>query len=352
MPKHAKVLLVAALCLAGCDTAEDAPRAADGGPSGSGGMAGDAGAGTGGAGGLAAAGSSEAGSAAAFGSVGGSSDVGGSGSAGVGGGVSGSAGVGGGLGGGAGLASNGGSGGTSDGFTLVFRDDFDALDSSRWQIMTHSWDTNLALFSDQAVAVNGGMLSLTLISAPTGTVNSNGVEKPYFGAEVRSLDTLSYGRVRARARLASGSAVVSSLVTIYTPWPADDWNELDIECLGKDPGSVQLNAQVYTGPPTTPPVTTSVTPTQDPHAEVLGFDASGDFHVYAIEWTPAGATFSIDDIPRYVWTTRIDLMKLPQNVLMTIWASSSASWAGPVGDATVGASVTYDWIELYRYTPP
>jgi beta-glucanase (GH16 family) len=172
--------------------------------------------------------------------------------------------------------------------------------------------------------------------------------KTFLGAEVRSRDTLTYGRVRARVRFAKGSAVVSSLVTIYTPWPADDWNELDIECLGKNPTAAQLNAQVYTGAPTTPPVSVSVTPTQDFVLEDLGFDASEDFHVYSIEWTPSGARFYVDDELRHTWTKNIAKMKLPQNVLLTLWASSSSGWAGPVADETTGANVVYDWVELYR----
>jgi beta-glucanase (GH16 family) len=237
-------------------------------------------------------------------------------------------------------------------FTLLYRDDFDTLDASRWQLMTHSWNGNLALFSRSTATVLDGQLAIRLLPAPEGTVDDQGSPKSFLGAEVRSVAALTYGRVRARAKLAKGSAVVSSLVTIYTPWPADNWNELDIEYLGATPEKVQFNTMVYTGPAVTPPITTSVTPTQDPHMEMLGFDASADFHVYTIEWTPSAARFFVDDQLRYTWTKNIRLMTLPQNVLLTIWASSSASWAGPVTDATSQASASYDWIELYRYSEP
>jgi len=126
----------------------------------------------------------------------------------------------------------------------------------------------------------------------------------------------------------------AALVTIYTPWPTDNWNELDIEALGKDSNQVQFNAQVYTGPPTVPPVTTPVSREQFPHMETLGFDASLDFHEYTIEWTPAGASFYVDSELRYTWTEQIALMNLPQNVLLTIWASDSPSWAGAVNEQT------------------
>jgi beta-glucanase (GH16 family) len=244
----------------------------------------------------------------------------------------------------------GDAGSTPGVFTLLFRDDFDRLDLTRWQVMTHSFDGNLALFSAQSPTISDGQLVLRLLPAPAGTVDPSNVPKSFLGAEVRSLQTLTYGRVRARIKFARGSAVVSSLVTLYTPWPADDWNELDIETLGRDPSSTQFNTQIYTGPPMQKPVTQAVSPTQNPRLETLGFDAGSDFHVYTIEWTPVSARFLVDEQQQYVWTQNIALMKLPQNVLLTIWASSSAAWAGPVVDDTSNAAITYDWVEVYKYS--
>lgn len=232
---------------------------------------------------------------------------------------------------------------------LLFRDDFDELDTARWQLMTHSWDGNLALFASEPVTVADGQLSITLLDAPDGTTDDGGVEKPYLGAEVRSKDTITYGRIKARAKLAGGSAVVSSLVLIYTPWPADNWNELDIESLGKDPTEIQFNAMVYTGP--LPAPTTPVSPTQDPTLYQLGFDSSADFHEYTIEWTPEAAMYFVDGVLAHTWDASIDLMTLPQNILLTIWASDDPSWAGPVDETTSGAQAVYDWIEVYEYQP-
>jgi endo-1,3-1,4-beta-glycanase ExoK len=152
----------------------------------------------------------------------------------------------------------------SSGFTLLFRDDFETLDLKRWQLMTHSRGSNLALFSDRTVAIADGNLVISLLPAPDGTVDDSNTPKPYLGTEVRSLDTLTYGRVRSRLKFAKGSAVVSSLVTIYTPWPADDWNELDMECLGASPAKVAVQHHGLHRAPTQPPVTTSVTPTAEP----------------------------------------------------------------------------------------
>lgn len=237
-------------------------------------------------------------------------------------------------------------GASADNFNLLFRDDFDAFDSSRWTAMTHSWAGNLAQFAADPIVVSGGTMTLTLLEAPPDLMDG-GELKPFLGAEVRSVDAIAYGRVRARVRLASGSAVVSALVTIYTPWPADNWNELDIECLGANPSEVQTNAMVYTG--VLPATSTPVSPTQHPQLSPLGFDGSDDFHLYEIEWTPQVATFRVDGAVVRVWTEKMELMTLPQNILLTIWASADPSWAGPVDATTLGASAVYDWVEVYEY---
>jgi endo-1,3-1,4-beta-glycanase ExoK len=233
-------------------------------------------------------------------------------------------------------------------FELAWQDDFDSFDATRWQLMTHSWDTNLAQFSTQNVRVENGIAALDLTAEPSDAL------KPFRGVEMRSIEALTYGKVEARARLAKGSGVVSSLVLIYTPWPADDWNELDIEYLGRYADRVQFNSMVYLGPPTEPPVTQSVMPTQYPQLAPLGFDASADFHVYAMEWTPSAARFSVDGQLAHTWDIEIARLKRPMNILLTIWASSAADWAGPIDASSAPVAAEYDWLKVYRYTgnPP
>jgi len=94
----------------------------------------------------------------------------------------------------------------------------------------------------------------------------------------------------------------------------------------------------------------SVTPTQYPQLAPLGFDPSADFHVYAMDWTPSQARFSVDGQVMHTWDTEIERLKLPMNILLTIWASSAAEWAGPIDASTAPAAAEYDWLKLYRYT--
>jgi endo-1,3-1,4-beta-glycanase ExoK len=135
----------------------------------------------------------------------------------------------------------------------------------------------------------------------------------------------------------------------YTPYPNCNWNEIDIEHLGDASNTSQLNCQVYLGTPT-PGCTTSVSPTQDPQLVNLGVNAETDFHQYDIEWTPAGVSTFIDGTLLRTWTAHADLLNLPETVLFTIWASSAASWAGPLTSTSAPTSADIDWIKVYDWT--
>jgi endo-1,3-1,4-beta-glycanase ExoK len=250
-----------------------------------------------------------------------------------------------------GAPATGGTSGSVDGaadaggdpFVLSWQDDFDALDTSAWQLQTFTFGGNEAQFTPQNAAVANGILTISL------TANPNSTTEPYWGVEMRSAKTLTYGKVSARMRFATGSGVVSGLVLFYTPYPNCNWNEIDIEHLGDASNTSQLNCQVYLGTPT-PGCTTSVSPTQDPQLVNLGLNAETDFHQYDIEWTPAGVSTFIDGTLLRTWTAHADLLDLPETVLFTIWASSAASWAGPLTSTSAPTSADIDWIKVYDWT--
>jgi len=246
-----------------------------------------------------------------------------------------------GAGGSAGAIDAGADGG-GDPFVLSWQDDFDTLNASAWQLQNFTFGGNEAQFTPQNAAVANGILTISL------TPNPNSTAEPYWGVEMRSAKTLTYGKVSARMRFATGSGVVSGLVLFYTPYPNCNWNEIDIEHLGDSSNSSQLNCQVYLGTPT-PSCTTSVSPTQDPQVVDLGVNAETDFHQYDIEWTPAGVRTFIDGTLLRTWTAHANLLNLPETVLFTIWASSAASWAGPLTSTSAPTSADVDWIKVYDW---
>ncbi|WP_437728326.1 family 16 glycosylhydrolase [Sorangium sp. So ce861] len=246
----------------------------------------------------------------------------------------------GGTGGAAGGGAGAGGGAVDGSFELAWEDQFDTVDLTRWQLMTHSWDGNLAQFTGENAAVSDGILHLSLTAA-------NDTSKPFRGVEMRSRETLTYGKIEASARFAQGSAVVSSLVLIYTPWPPDDWNELDIEFLGKNTDRVQFNHMVNI-----PPADPATGHLQFPELVTLDFNPAAGFHDYAIEWVPGEARFYVDGALMHTATEEMARMVLPQNILLTIWASGSPGWAGPVDSSTAPTRAEYDWLRVYRYVGP
>jgi endo-1,3-1,4-beta-glycanase ExoK len=232
--------------------------------------------------------------------------------------------------------------GSADSFVLSWQDDFDTLDATAWQLQTFTFGGNEAQFTPQNATVTDGILTISLTPNPSSTT------EPYWGVEMRSAKTLTYGKVSARMRFATGSGVVSGLVLFYTPYPNCNWNEIDIEHLGGSSDTSQLNCQVYLGTPA-PSCTTSVSPTQDPQIVNLGVNAETDFHQYDIEWTPAGVKTYIDGTLLRTWTAHADLLNLPETILLTIWASNTASWAGPLTSSSAPTSADIDWIKVYAW---
>jgi beta-glucanase (GH16 family) len=62
-------------------------------------------------------------------------------------------------------------------------------------------------------------------------------------------------------------------------------------------------------------------------------------------------TTFVNGVPLRTWTTYSSLMNVPQTVLLTIWASSSAGRAGPLQTDSAPTSAEVDWIKVYDWPP-
>jgi hypothetical protein len=104
-------------------------------------------------------------------------------------------------------------------------------------------------------------------------------------AELLRAESYSYGRVEARARLAAGDGVVSSVFL----WKDGSekagtfWNELDFEKVGAD---CRLETNPIYGNPAG----------NHTQRHALGLDLCGAFHTYAYEWTPEAIVWLIDGV--------------------------------------------------------
>ncbi len=163
--------------------------------------------------------------------------------------------------------------------------------------------------------------------------------KNYKGAEYRTKEAYVYGRFEARYKPPKGDGFLASFFTYHEITPTTNWNEIDVEILGRYDHDVQV---------------TSIGPGQkirNSH-QWVPFNTHEDFHNYAFEWTPDYIAWFIDGQEVYRQDQRhIADFKYEQKIMMNIWPPSWEPWAGRLDDRALPVFAYYDWVSYASYTP-
>jgi len=163
--------------------------------------------------------------------------------------------------------------------------------------------------------------------------------KDYYGAEYRTKEAYTYGRFEARLKSAQRDGMLASFFTYHDGVGTSNWNEIDIEILGRYTNSVQFN---------------TITPGQTNHVRTqpIDFNPGLDYHTYAFEWTPSYVAWFIDGKEVYSQTgEHISTLVHPQKIMMNIWNPSSENWVGTWNENALPAFAYYDFVSYYSYTP-
>ncbi len=164
--------------------------------------------------------------------------------------------------------------------------------------------------------------------------------KDYKGAEFRTKQSFLYGRFEVRMKSAFRDGMLSSFFTYHEfSGGIENWNEIDIEILGRYPNDIQFN---------------TITSGQTNHVShyPLPFSPHEDFHTYAFEWTPNYVAWFVDGIEVYRQTgDHIPTLNKPQKLMMNIWNPEAPNWAGQFNPDALPAFAYYDWVKYYLYTP-
>ncbi|EGR49176.1 uncharacterized protein TRIREDRAFT_41768, partial [Trichoderma reesei QM6a] len=150
---------------------------------------------------------------------------------------------------------------------------------------------------------------------------------------------LLFGKVSVQAQAAKGPGLITAIVL-----KSDSGDEIDWELLGAYENQAQTN-YFYDGQPLFNTYNTTH------HLDTSSFSQP---HTYAIEWTPASLTFSIDGVVRKTWHNPSDdsdsdsdsdsvipaskWPQTPMQIKLGIWSVSNASdpgtisWAGGLPD--------------------
>lgn len=186
-----------------------------------------------------------------------------------------------------------------------FTDGFDSFNNELWY-KSDGWgngpDFNVGWQADH-VEFSDGKMVLRLDDTP-----SSG--KPYSSGEYATTALHGYGRIEGRLKVAKGDGLVSSIFT-YSP----NADEIDIEILGKDPTKMETNYYV------------KGVRGLKAHAIIdLGFDASADFHDYAIEWSWNYIRWYVDgELVRNVESNKGDLPSESSTIMANLWAGAGAA---------------------------
>ena len=171
---------------------------------------------------------------------------------------------------------------------------------------------------DNAV-VNDGIMNMSV----TGSVGN------YYGAEYRSSKDYSYGYYSVCMKAAACSGVISSFFT-YTNRP--QWDEIDIEFLGKDTTKVQFNY-----------FTKGVGGHEYVHN--LDFDAAQAFHEYGFDWQKDSITWYVDG--KAIYRAQKDIPSSPSKIMANVWNGRGDvfdRWCGKLDQGGIPATASYQWI--------
>lgn len=161
--------------------------------------------------------------------------------------------------------------------------------------------------------------------------------KPYRGAELRTKEAYTYGRFAIRYQSAPGAGQTSTFFTYHDG--GIEWNEIDIEILGRYTDGVQFN---------------TITPGQTNHVShsFVEFNPHIGFHTYAFEWTPEYVAWFIDGEEVHRQTgEHISTLVHPQKIMMNIWPPVYSDWVGELDPRILPLFAYYDWVEYASYTP-
>jgi beta-glucanase (GH16 family) len=261
----------------------------------------------------------------------------------------------------------------SGGWACTFDDEFNgsSLDSSKWSPMTtygSAYKTGPPLnqvcyvSSPQTISESGGYLNLSVIAAPQtypcrGTLST--FQASYLGGMVDSFGKFSqeYGFFEARASMPPSNLpglqetmwLYPENETLYGPWP--DSGEIDFaEFYSKYPNN-DIPAVLYPGSGNDPNA-------QSDKCVIAGQTPNGQFHTYALMWTPTTMTTYYDGTPCMTdvyapYVNNPDTAPAPFNQPFFLNFTAALGWNnGNVfrsGETTLPATMQVDWVRVWQY---
>jgi cellulose synthase/poly-beta-1,6-N-acetylglucosamine synthase-like glycosyltransferase/beta-glucanase (GH16 family) len=233
----------------------------------------------------------------------------------------------------------------SGNFKALRTDGFKTIDPTYWDRMDTTFVCNQAMFSQNNV-----------VQIPEGGVKLNierqaAQDRAYTAADLATKDTpnakFKFGRFETVFKPTKEPGVISS----FFLYRFDPWQEIDAEFLGNDTTKILLNVfynpgldgDLYNYGLRGTPVVID-----------LGFDASLEFHRYAIEWEPEEIRWFIDDKLIHVRRAGLPtpIPHLPMRFHVNTWPICSEELAGKFSPARDSMGSELKSVTISQWVPP
>ncbi len=170
---------------------------------------------------------------------------------------------------------------------------------------------------------------LVISAASTGS-------RPYRSGAFASVRFFEHGHFESEIKAASGSGLITGFF-LHRDAPRQ---EIDVELAGDDPRRMLVN--VYFNPGDDG-ATIGFGYRGSPCRIDLGFDATLDFHLYAIDWRPGRVAWSVDGriVHERVGWDPTPLPHLPMRLHANLWAPRSEELAGRIDKNALPSTATF-----------
>lgn len=200
------------------------------------------------------------------------------------------------------------------------------LDGERW-FVSDGWasgDFQTCLFRARNVALADGALVLSMVAG------GGGEDRSVSCAEIQTRESFGYGLYEVRMRAAPAPGTVSAFFTYIGPVHDRTHEEVDIEFLGKDTRSVQLNFFSRGR--------------GDNAVDVpLAVDAAEVAREYAFRWAPDAITWYVDGRPVHrIEAGEATLPEPPAKLFLSLWSGRQEAWLGRFRPGALPLRMTVD----------
>lgn len=235
-----------------------------------------------------------------------------------------------------------------EGFELVWHDDFDSFDESKWSKISRGpaqWRKYMSS-SDFLYDINDGNLILRAV-ANDGLEPSDTADFLTGGVYTKDKLTVDFGKVEVRAKLEAGKSVWPAIWMLPQTGTWPDAGEIDImERLNHDEFVYQTVHSRYTHTPGNK---------NNPKSSVTAKIRPDTYNVYSVEIFPDSIMFYVNGEKTLTYP-RIEVggdphvqypFGSPYYILMDMQVGGD--WVGPADDSDLPVEMAIDWIRTYTF---